>query len=484
LAAAYPTSYEQYMVELINKARATPDAYAASLGISLNEGLAAGTISSTAKQPLAINPYLTDSAANHSQWMLDFDTFSHTGASGSSPTSRMQAAGYVLESGWSTGENIAYRGTTGTPNVAAFTKALAESLFIDASVSGRGHRLNIMKDAFVEVGAGIRTGTFGSYNSVMVTEDFGKSAPLMFLTGVAFNDIVTVDNFYTPGEGLNNVSIVAIRDGNGARYSTTTWASGGYNLALPRGRYSIMAKSAALGPSQFIASVNIGTQNVKRDFKVGWTRVAPEIAIQGNSAYVPNNDTTPRTVDNTDFGSTSFVAGSITKTFSVVNFGNATLNLTGAQRVAISGANASDFVVTSQPGTTVAGESSSAFAIKFDPSASGLRTAVVTVTSDDANESTFSFTIVGTGTDSPAMLTAQGSSTSQSASASAMTSSPSSSAALPSSSSTLGRFSVESKSKLMFEQFDLRHYVGALDLPSLISSAGPRLGAGFFGLKF
>ncbi len=397
LSAAFPTNFEQYMVELINKARATPEAYAASLGISLNEGLAAGTITTTAKQPLAINPYLTDSAAKHSQWMVDNDIFSHTGSGGTSPTQRMESAGYVLQTPWSTGENIGYRGTTGTPDVLAFTKALEESLFVDTNISGRGHRRNILNETFAEVGVGIRTGPYGAYNAVMATQDFGKASTAMYLTGVAFADTVTVDSFYTPGEGLANISIVAIRDGNGARYATTTWASGGYRLELPKGRYSIWATGAALASAQFIPSINMGTKNMKRDFMRGVVRIAPEVAAQGNGVYIPNRDITPRAVDGTDFGSVDVAGGSLTKSFCVMNLGNGTLNLTGSPRVTITGANADDFVVTAQPGSSIAGESSTTFSVKFDPSGSGIRTAVISIASNDGNEVPFTFTIGGSG---------------------------------------------------------------------------------------
>src|SRR4051812_41214133 len=71
LSAANPTDVEQYVIELINRARANPAAEAKRLGIDLNEGLASGTISSAPRQPVAVNPYLTDAARDHSQWMID-----------------------------------------------------------------------------------------------------------------------------------------------------------------------------------------------------------------------------------------------------------------------------------------------------------------------------------------------------------------------------------------------------------------------------
>ena len=87
LAAAFPSAHEQYLVELINRGRANPSAEATRWGTALNEGLPAGTISTTPKQPLAINPYVTDAARKHSQWMIDTDNFlprrRHRGPEGS-----------------------------------------------------------------------------------------------------------------------------------------------------------------------------------------------------------------------------------------------------------------------------------------------------------------------------------------------------------------------------------------------------------------
>ena len=91
-----PTVPEQLMLELVNRTRANPAAEAARFGISLNEGLVPGTISTTAKPPLAFHPKLILSARNHSQWMLSTNIFDHTGVNNSTPKERMTDAGYVF----------------------------------------------------------------------------------------------------------------------------------------------------------------------------------------------------------------------------------------------------------------------------------------------------------------------------------------------------------------------------------------------------
>ena len=144
LSAAYPTAIEQYVIELINRARANPSAEAARYGIDLNEGLGAGTISTSSVQPLAVNPYLVDSARKHSKWMIDTDTFNHTGAGGSDPKDRMISSGYVFKSPWSWAENIALRSFKSGGGGAELFDAIEKDLFVDISIAGRGHRINLL----------------------------------------------------------------------------------------------------------------------------------------------------------------------------------------------------------------------------------------------------------------------------------------------------------------------------------------------------
>ncbi len=264
---ANPTAQEQYLLELVNRGRLDPAGEAARSGIDLNEGLAPGTISVTPKQPLAMNANLLESARGHSQWMLDNDMFSHFGAGGNDPSSRMRAAGYSFTGSWTLGENIAWKGSSGTINLNSVVADLHKGLFVDAGIADRGHRVNLESDSFREVGMGVKQGVFTSngvnYNAGMITEDFAKSdAQGPFLLGVIYRD---TDNnkFYTPGEGLAGVTVTP---GAGNYYATTADAGG---FALPvaglTGSLSVTISGGPLG-SSYTKTVLLTGKNVKVDF--------------------------------------------------------------------------------------------------------------------------------------------------------------------------------------------------------------------------
>ena len=232
LAIVNLTANEQLLLELINRTRSAPVAEAQRLGIDLNEGLAPGTISGVAKQPLAPHQTLIDAARLHSQDMLDRDYFSHTTPEGLDADARAAALGYV----GSVGENIAWGGST-SPALDEVAHVLGrhDDLFLS-----KGHRQNMLIDFYRVVGVGVKFGTFTSegddYVASMVTENFSQGSSA-YLTGVAFNDTVTADRFYTVGEGLAEITVTATAEGGG-QFTTTTGPSGGYALSLAAGTYS------------------------------------------------------------------------------------------------------------------------------------------------------------------------------------------------------------------------------------------------------
>lgn len=255
--AKQPTAQEVLVVELVNRARANPGAEAMRLGIGLNDGVTGTQITNTPKQPLAHNLLLIDSARRHSKWMLDEDIFSHTGINNSTPHERMQAADYVFNGNWTSGENIAWGGTTGSNiNLTNYAISHHEGLF-----KSPGHRVNILNDNFRELGVGQLQGYFmqdgRNYLSSMLTQNFARSGSRSFLTGVIYED-KNNNEFYDVGEGLSGISITI----NNTTYQV--FNSGAYSIPLNNGNYELSITGDALsGPVYY--SVQIANQNRKLD---------------------------------------------------------------------------------------------------------------------------------------------------------------------------------------------------------------------------
>jgi len=255
---ATPTAYEQYMLELINRARANPNAEAQRQGIGLNDSLASGTISSSAKQALVFDFNLIDASRAHSQWLLDGDReLSHTGEGGSTVSERMIEAGYQPTG--SSSENLANRGSSGNLNITNAIAAQHDDLF-----KSKGHRVNILGESSRDIGIGAISGEHNGFNALITTQKFSTSGSSIFLTGVAFDDEVTNDDFYTVGEGLGGITVTATNS-SGQNFSTTTYDSGGYQLALTPGTYEIDFSGGSLNQRVVERTVSLSDRNVKVD---------------------------------------------------------------------------------------------------------------------------------------------------------------------------------------------------------------------------
>jgi serralysin len=247
-----PNANEQYLLELINAERA-----------------GAGV------QPLANNGLLNVAADNHSQWMIDADVFSHTGVNGSSPMARMQAAGYQFTGSWSNGENIAWMSLRAPTGYADEVQQLHTNL-----MNSTGHRANLLNGTFAEVGLGFVVGEYQGWQGAFVTENFARSGSAHFLTGVAYAD-GDQDRFYDPGEGLGGLSVTATSS-TGATYVAQTYGSGGYDLALPSGAYTVTFSGAGIATST--RQIDVGAVNVKLDLVNPAAGVQPGALIGGPGA--------------------------------------------------------------------------------------------------------------------------------------------------------------------------------------------------------
>ena len=329
-------AFEIYMLQLVNRARLDPSGEAARYGIDLNQGLAAGTISATPKQPLIPNPLLNNSARAHSQWMLDTDTFSHTGAGGSQPFDRMTTAGYPFAPPYAAGENIAFSGTTGTlGGLASYIEDQHRGLFLSP-----GHRTNIENGSYREIGISQVTGAFTSgtttYNASMITQNFAFTGTTSFLGGVIYNDL-DLDNFYDPGEGVAGVTIRI----NGFAVATST-AAGAYYLPLTNGTHALQMDGGGL-TGVFATSVTMAGLNLQVN-----ARAAEFVPASANLAIAATNAN--RAEGN---GGTTGFTFTVSRNGSLAAPSTAAWSVAGIAGTGTQPANAADFAGAALPSGTV-----------------------------------------------------------------------------------------------------------------------------------
>ena len=120
----------------------------------------------------------------------------------------------------------------------------------------------------------------------------------------------------------------------------------------------------------------------------------PEINLLGNGNTIANGDDTPETANHTDFGLVNF--GSFVEyTYTIENIGIADLLLAGTPLITIT--NSSDFAVVAFPDATIASNGgTTSFTIRYTPSmVNTINTATISFMSDDCDNATYSFDVVG-----------------------------------------------------------------------------------------
>jgi Ca2+-binding RTX toxin-like protein len=265
---------EQLFLELINRARMDPAAEAARYGVADLSAGTGTTITTAPKQVLAFSATLYNSALAHNQWMIANNVFQHAGSGGSAPADRMVTAGYGVKyanntySFWG-GENLAWRGTTGTLNANAEVLKEHEGLFKSA-----GHRSNILLTEYEEIGvSAIATSGYQGYNALVTTHNFGsRVTPEIFVTGVNYTDADNND-FYSVGES-NAGRTVQLFNGASLLTSTTTANAGGYSLATAAvGTLEVVYSGGGLAGDRGASFTRASgeTQNVKFDLTDGTT---------------------------------------------------------------------------------------------------------------------------------------------------------------------------------------------------------------------
>lgn len=123
-----------------------------------------------------------------------------------------------------------------------------------------------------------------------------------------------------------------------------------------------------------------------------------EIYIKGNNQNIASGSTVANSLNMTLFAAQT-IGASQEKEYTIGNVGLSTLLLTGTPIVTIAGVNPEDFTVTQFPASSINSGGTSNFKITFSPTASGVRTAIISIANNDTtgDENPYTFLIQGTG---------------------------------------------------------------------------------------
>lgn len=256
-----PTDLETEMLELVNRLRANPQAESEMMA---KAGFAPGHVDlqmfleemKTEKpaQPLVFNLKLIDAARKHTQYQLKHgqghvQETGKEGFTGVGMMDRYKESGY---SGRSGGENVFIYCKSPWQGQVAFIIDWKLEGSDGGMQAGRGHRKNLMKGSYNEVGIGMASET-----NAAVTQNFGRTS--RSIGGVAYKD-KNKNGRYDAGEGLGGVEISL-----GGK-KVKTWKSGAYTLPVGDGGGKISAK---WGSKHLSGVVPSGSENFKFDFIEG-----------------------------------------------------------------------------------------------------------------------------------------------------------------------------------------------------------------------
>jgi hypothetical protein len=315
----YPSNEEQYTLQLINRARTSADGLTilqsfvtnnvagikasttgtASDGTAWSSGYWKSALPDVANSmnyfqvnpgdlkrqfldlgipgtPLAWNPYLGNVAAGYNDLVIANKGagpgFPHSLAPYQNQSTFATYAKRYTDGGYGPLNTINALGENIAPNFFSSALATFAGFMIDWGYADNGiqsqdpefgsHRINLMGSDFLELGISRKPG----WDSTAITEvqEFGRRfSPIPAIVGAVYTDKDS-NAFYTPGEGLAQVTVTAAPVGGGTSFQTTTFSSGGYTLPVSNpGNYNV----TFTGTSGVLktASVTIGSENVALD---------------------------------------------------------------------------------------------------------------------------------------------------------------------------------------------------------------------------
>ncbi|MCG3133179.1 MAG: hypothetical protein HMLKMBBP_00290 [Planctomycetes bacterium] len=290
-----PTDEEQLFMEIMNRARADPDAEADRVfddyglqsvtsavnfytsqrpGVEYTRAENRDAFRSYAPQPpFAFNANLLAAARAHSELMKERDTQSHQVSGEPALGARITSAGYV----WSSiGESVFSYADNMLDGHAGFAVDWGQAVPMGDTRPALGHRDSLMNFSgtrpFVEAGVGVVADTSPATDvgPRLLTIDFAvPAAANRFVTGICWQD-QDGDGFYDPGEGIPGARIESPQ----SSFYTESSASGGYALPFPSnaGAITVTVSGTDGQPSEAIGvqtfNLSMTGSNVKLDVSV------------------------------------------------------------------------------------------------------------------------------------------------------------------------------------------------------------------------
>ena len=256
----------------------------------------------------------------------------------------------------------------------ALTLASGQGITIIASASGSPATIHTASSTGTLTMASSGSIVFGHFSS-------GGGAPLAISGNGSFN--VTAGN-----------SVIVTNTG----------------AALGAGSYKLISKGASssvggIAPSSVTVAGNGLTAGASASLSITGGELFlvvissdPDVEVFGNGLIISDGSTAPSTANHTDYGDVLVAGGTLTRTFTITNSGNATLGIGNVTTSAVTGA-ASNFIVTAQPAASIAAGATTTFQVQFNPSTSGVLTADIQFTNNvPGSKNPYSFRLQGTGT--------------------------------------------------------------------------------------
>lgn len=330
-----PSDREQYMLELLNRARANPAAEGTRLANTTDQDVlqayAAFNVSTStltndfagypSRGPLAFNDTLHTAALRQANDMADNDFQGHVGSDGSTLADRVQDAGYSY--------------SLAGENVYAYAYSLYyghAALLVDWGVPDLGHRINCLnyngQADFREIGLAVvdEVNTNTGVGPLVIGQVFGTPQDdAVFIVGVVYRDS-NANGFYDPDEGIGNVRVMP----SGGQYYGVTSSSGGYAIPVDKdsGSYSVSLDSSVY--SAPAVAVTVAADNVKADFVVGSSTggvtvsgtvtSADKSPITGAKVTLPQTGTTVTTGTQGTYSMSNISAGTYTVSISHADY--------------------------------------------------------------------------------------------------------------------------------------------------------------------